>query len=114
MLGYTHGPISYSKPSCIILPELVGGDEPRAVPVVDPEGLLQLSLHRLLVRLLHQELGAQLYLRENIAVRYTAVSSEAWAKSRDWANVAARGRLLLSGSVAHVSLKIAVSHKIVF
>ena len=39
----------------------------------------------------------------------TAVSSEAWAKLRDWASVAGRGRLLLSGSVAHGSLKTAVS-----
>ena len=39
---------------------------------------------------------------------YTAVSSEAWAKLRDWASVAGRGRLLLSGSVAHASLKTAV------
>ena len=39
---------------------------------------------------------------------HTAVSSEAWAKLRDWANVAGRGRLLLSGSVAHVSLETAV------
>ena len=39
----------------------------------------------------------------------TAVSSEAWAKLRDWASVAGRGRLLLSGSVAHASLKTAVS-----
>ena len=38
----------------------------------------------------------------------TAVSSEAWAKLRDWASVARRGRLLLSGSVAHASLKTAV------
>ena len=38
----------------------------------------------------------------------TAVSSEAWAKLRDWASVAVRGRLLLSGSVAHASLKTAV------
>ena len=38
----------------------------------------------------------------------TAVSSEAWAKLRDWASVAGRGRLLLSGSVAHASLKTAV------
>ena len=35
----------------------------------------------------------------------TAVSSEAWAKLRDWASVASRGRLLLSGSIAHASLK---------
>ena len=34
--------------------------------------------------------------------------SEAWAKLRDWASVAGRGRLLLSGSVAHASLKTAV------
>ena len=38
----------------------------------------------------------------------TAVSSEAWAKLRDWASVAGRGRLLLSGSVAHASIKTAV------
>ena len=38
----------------------------------------------------------------------TAVSSEAWAKLRDWASVAGRGRMLLSGSVAHVSLKTTV------
>ena len=41
-------------------------------------------------------------------ISYTAVSSEAWAKLRDWASVAGRGRLLLSGSVAHASLKTAV------
>ena len=40
-----------------------------------------------------------------------AVSSEAWAKLRDWASVADRGRLLLSGSVAHASLKTAVDDK---
>ena len=39
---------------------------------------------------------------------YTAVSSEAWAKLRDWAGLAGRGWLLLSGSVAHASLKTAV------
>ena len=39
----------------------------------------------------------------------TAVSSEAWAKLRDWASVAGRGWLLLSGSVAHASLKTAVT-----
>ena len=38
----------------------------------------------------------------------TVVSSEAWAKLRDWAGVAGRGQLLLSGSVAHTSLKTAV------
>ena len=38
----------------------------------------------------------------------TAVSSEAWAKLRVWARVAGGGRLLLSGSVAHASLKTAV------
>ena len=41
----------------------------------------------------------------------TAVSSEAWAKLRDWASVAGRGWLLLLGSVAHASLKTAV-HRI--
>ena len=40
--------------------------------------------------------------------RGTAVSSEAWAKLRVWASVAGRGRLLLSGSVAHASLETAV------
>ena len=39
---------------------------------------------------------------------YTAVSSEAWSKLRDWASVAVRGRLLLSGNGAHASLKTAV------
>ena len=39
---------------------------------------------------------------------YTAVSSGAWAKLRDWASVAGKGRLLLSGSVAHASLETAV------
>ena len=38
----------------------------------------------------------------------TAVLSEAWAKLRVWASVASRGRLLLSGSVAHASLETAV------
>ena len=37
-----------------------------------------------------------------------AVLSEAGAKLRDWASVAGRGRLLLSGSVAHASLKTTV------
>ena len=41
-------------------------------------------------------------------IEYTAVLSEAWAKLRDWASVACRGRLLLSDSVAHASLKTAV------
>ena len=41
-------------------------------------------------------------------LKYTAVLSEAWAKLRDWAGVASRGRLLLSGSVAHASLETAV------
>ena len=39
---------------------------------------------------------------------FTAVSSEAWAKLRDWASVAGKGRLLLSGSVAHASLETSV------
>ena len=38
----------------------------------------------------------------------TAVSSEAWAKLRDWASVDSRGQLLLSGSVAHASLETVV------
>ena len=45
---------------------------------------------------------------DNIISAYTAVLSEAWAKLRDWASVAGRGRLLLSGSVAHASLETAV------
>ena len=44
-------------------------------------------------------------------MKSTAVSSEAWAKLRDWASVAGRGWLLLSGSVAHASLKTAVRTK---
>merc|ERR1712117_457683 len=43
--------------------------------------------------------------------QHTAVSSEAWAKLRVWTSVAGRGWLLLSGSVAHASLKTAV-HRI--
>ena len=39
---------------------------------------------------------------------FTAVSSEAWAKLREWAILASKGRLLLSGSVAHASLETAV------
>ena len=38
----------------------------------------------------------------------TAVSSEAWAKLREWAILASKGRLLLSGSVVFASLKAAV------
>ena len=41
-------------------------------------------------------------------LKTTAVSSEAWDMLRDWASVAGRGRLLLSGNVAHASLKTAV------
>ena len=41
----------------------------------------------------------------------TAVLSEAWAKLCDWASVTGRGQLLLSGSVAHASLKTAVDDK---
>ena len=44
----------------------------------------------------------------------TAVSSEAWAKLCDWASVVGRGRLLLSGSVAHASLKNAVLYFLLF
>ena len=40
--------------------------------------------------------------------RLTAVSSEAWAKLREWAILAGKGRLLLSGSVVLASLKAAV------
>ena len=54
----------------------------------------------------------QNHVRIRYMVKYsTAVSSEAWAKLRDWASVAGRGRLLLSGSVAHASLKTAVFNK---
>ena len=38
----------------------------------------------------------------------TAVLSEAWAKLREWAILACKGRLLLSGSVVLPSLKTAV------
>ena len=38
----------------------------------------------------------------------TAVLSEAWAKLREWAILAGKGRLLLSGSVVLASLKAAV------
>ena len=46
-----------------------------------------------------------------MTVRYlnAAVSSEEWAKLRDWASVSVRGRLLLSGSIAHASLETAVN-----
>ena len=43
-----------------------------------------------------------------MARSFTAVLSEAWAKLRDWASVAGRGWLLLSGSIANASLKTAV------
>ena len=36
------------------------------------------------------------------------VSSEAWAKLREWAILASKGRLLLSGSIVLASLKAAV------
>ena len=39
---------------------------------------------------------------------YTAVLSEAWAKLREWAFMAGKGRLLLSGSIVRASLKAAV------
>ena len=39
----------------------------------------------------------------------TAVLSEAWAKLREWAILAGKGRLLLSGSVVLASLKAAVT-----
>ena len=39
---------------------------------------------------------------------HTAVSSEAWAKLREWAILDGEGRLLLSGSVVLASLKAAV------
>ena len=35
------------------------------------------------------------YLCSHASLACTAVSSEAWAKLRDWASVAGRGRLLL-------------------
>ena len=40
--------------------------------------------------------------------KYTAVSSEAWAKLREWAIWAGKGRLLISGSVVLATLKAAV------
>ena len=59
-----------------------------------------------IVELLHEY--SQIHLGESNLIFHTAVSSEAWAKLRDWASVAGRGRLLLSGSDAHASLKTAV------
>ena len=50
----------------------------------------------------------------NTKICFTAVSSEAWAKLRDWASMAGKGRLLLSGSVAHASLKTAVQRNQVY
>ena len=41
-------------------PESLGGDEALTLLVVDPEGVLQLFLHGLNVRILHQEGGTQL------------------------------------------------------
>ena len=41
-------------------PESLGGDESLALLVVHPEGVLQLLLHRLHVRVLDQEGGTQL------------------------------------------------------
>ena len=38
-------------------------------------------------------------LAQNKVALHTAVSSEAWAKLREWAILAGKGRLLLSGSV---------------
>ena len=42
----------------------------------------------------------------------TAVSSEAWAKLREWAILAGKGRLLLSGSVVLASLKAPVHRRL--
>ena len=41
-------------------------------------------------------------------IKPTAVSREAWAKLREWAILAGKGRLLLSGSVVLALLKAAV------
>ena len=53
---------------------------------------------------LHSE-GTGVTLGKDFLKQGTAVLSEAWAKLRDWASVAGRGRLLLSGSVAHALSK---------
>ena len=45
---------------------------------------------------------------QHVYPHHTAVSSEAWAKLREWAILAGKGRLLLSGSVVLASLKAAV------
>ena len=50
--------------------------------------------------------------KQKLSKYYTVVLSEAWAKFRDWASVAGRGRLLLSGSVAHAFLKTAAVPKL--
>ena len=55
--------------------------------------------------------GQKRYLIDIIQI--TAVLSEAWAKLRDWASVAGRGRLILSGSVAQASLETAVVNRLV-
>ena len=70
-----------------------------------PDMLRHLRLHR------HGYRRTMITLFISLPNSNTAVLSEAWAKLRDWASVAGRGRLLLSGSVAHASLKTAVGIK---
>ena len=65
-------------------------------------------LHQLTDLLVKHTLPPSLVKSISTDFKGTAVSSEAWAKLCDWASVAGRGRLLLSGSVAHASLKTAV------
>ena len=59
----------------------------------------------------HESRYAQVNMRTSGWDAHTAVSSEAWAKLREWACVAGRSRLLLSGSVAHASLKTTVTNR---
>ena len=49
------------------------------------------------------------YSGDLFLVLCTTVSSEAWAKLREWAVLAGKGRLLLSGSVVLASLKAPVN-----
>ena len=75
---------------------------PNARQIFQEEGHTGVQFKR---RLLFRNKFRDRFRRDNLS---TEVSSESWAKLRDWASVAAKGRLLLSGSVAHASLKTAV------
>ena len=53
----------------------------------------------------HEEPGGKSSKEVSSLLLFTAVSSEAWAKLREWAVLASKGRLLLYGSVVLASLK---------